>query len=66
MRVKIVELLRQNVSVRDKVELVFAEAFLHLHEVVAQAIFSRDLVALREVIDALVLVQALVHITFAR
>ena len=66
MRVKIVELLRQNVSVRDKVELIFTEPFLHLYEVVAQAIFSCDLITLREVIYALVFVQALVHVTFAR
>ena len=63
---EIMELLRQNVSVRDEIKLVFPEALLHLDIVVAQAVFARDFVALREMVDALVLVQALVHVTFAR
>lgn len=66
MRVEIVELLRQDVSVRDEVKLVFSESLLHFHVVVAQAVFSRDLITLREVIDALVLIKALIHVALTR
>ena len=54
--VEIVELLRQDVGVWDEVKLVFSEPLLHLNKVVAQAVLSSDLVTLREVIDALVLI----------
>lgn len=62
---EVVELIRQNVSVWDKVELVSAKALLHLDVIVTKSVFSSDLIALRKVIDSLVLIQALVEITFA-
>ena len=56
----------QNVRIRNEVELLSAISLLHLDIVVAQSILARDLVTLREVIDSLELVQALVEIRFAR
>ena len=47
------ELVWQNVSVGDEVELIAAEALLHFDIVVAKSILPGDLIALREVIDPL-------------
>ena len=54
--VEIVELVWQDVGVRDEIVLVTPEALLHLDVVVAKPIFSGDFIALREVIDSLELV----------
>lgn len=56
MCMKVMELLRQNICVRDEVKLVAAEAFLHFHVVVAKAVLARDFITLRKVVDPLVLV----------
>lgn len=63
---EVVELIGQDVGLGDEIELQAPEALLHLHVVVAQAVLARDLVALREVIDALELVQAFVEVALAR
>jgi len=54
--VEVMELVRQNVGIRNEIELLPTEPFLHLHVVVAKAILSRYFVALREVIDSLELI----------
>jgi len=56
MRVEIAELIWQDVGVRDEVEVLLAEAFLHSHYVVAQSVLSGDLVTRWEMIDFLVFV----------
>ena len=62
MRVKVGELVWQNVAVGKNVESFLAEAFLHLNDVLAQAVLPRQLVAHREVVDLLVLVHLLIDI----
>ena len=64
--VEVVEFVWQNVGVRNKIILISAKSLLHLDIVVAKSIFSRDLIALWEVIDALEFVQAFVQVAFAR
>jgi hypothetical protein len=63
--VKIVEFLRQDVAVRDEVELLAAEPLLHLHIVVAKSVFPGDFVGLWKVVDALKLIETFVKVTFA-
>ena len=53
---EVVKLIWQDVGLGDEIELLPAEALLHLHVVVTETILSRDLMTLREVIDPLVLV----------
>lgn len=64
--VKVMELVRQDVGVGDEIELLPAEPLLHLHVVEAQSVFAGDLVALREVVDPLELIQAFIKVALAR
>lgn len=59
------ELLWQNIGVRNEVKLLTAKTFLHLNIVVAQTVFPGNFVAHREVIYSLELVEAFVEVTFA-
>jgi hypothetical protein len=65
MGVKVSELVRENVGVRDEVEVSLPELLLHADHVVTQAVLPSDLIALREMVNLLVLVQALVEIALA-
>ena len=53
---ELVEFIRQHVSVWQEIKGVASEFLPHFQNVVAQSILSGDLMTLREVIDALVLV----------
>ena len=66
VRVEIVKLIRQDVGIGNEVVLLPAEPLLHLDIVVTEAIFARDLVTLRKVVDPLMLIEALVHVALAR
>jgi len=61
MWVKVGKLIWKNIGVWDDVELIFAEFLLHLHNVVTETILPSELIRLREMVDLLVFVQALVH-----
>ena len=54
MSIKVGKLIREDVGVRDDGEVFSPEEFLHLHNVEAEAVFSRQLKGLREMIDLLV------------
>ena len=60
VRMEVVKLIWEDVGFGDEIELLAAEALLHLHVVVAEAVLARDLMTLREVIDPLELVEAFV------
>ena len=64
MRVKVGKLIWQNIAVGKNVESFFAEALLHLHDVLAQAVLPRQLIAHREVVDLLVLAHLLIDVAF--
>jgi hypothetical protein len=64
--VEITKLIRQNIRVRNKIKRRFTKLFLHANHIVAKAILASDFIALREVIDLLVLVKALVKVALAR
>ena len=66
VRMEVMELLWQDVRIRDEVKLGSAKPFLHLHVVVTEPVLARDLVALWEVIDALKLVQPFIQVALAR
>ena len=66
MSVEVVELLGQNVGIRNEVKLLPSEPFLHLYVVVAKTVLASDLITLGEVIDPLELIQALVQVALAR
>lgn len=65
MRVEVMELIWQDVGVWDKIELIPAEPLLHLHKVVAESVLARDFIALREMVNPLMLVKSLVHVALA-
>lgn len=62
MGIKVPKLIRQNVGVRDEVKVLPAESLLHPNHVEAEPVFAGDLVALRKVIDFLVLVESFVEV----
>mmetsp|Transcript_9983 Transcript_9983/g.15087 ORF Transcript_9983/g.15087 Transcript_9983/m.15087 type:complete len:281 (+) Transcript_9983:1693-2535(+) len=58
-------LIRQDVGIRHKIEGVPPELLLHLDVVEAEAVLASNLVGVREVVDALELVEALIQVGFA-
>ena len=54
--IKVTELIRQDVSIWTKVKRILAKPFLQTHNIKAKSVLSRDFIALREVIDLLVLI----------
>lgn len=63
--VELAKFVGENVGIRYEVEVLLAEPLLHPDNIEAKAILPRDLVTLREVIDFLVLIEALVQVAFA-
>lgn len=63
--VELSELSGQNISVWYKVSSVLAKAFLHFWEVEAQAVLTSNFVGWREMIDTLVVIEALIEKTLA-
>lgn len=62
MSLKLPGLIWQYVGVRnDIVDAASAKLLLHLHNVMAKAVLSRDLEALGEMIYSLIFVQALIE-----
>ena len=64
MLVKLTELIWENVCVWNEIEELLPEPFLHSNYILTKLIFSCNLVALREMIYLLILVQAFVEIAF--
>ena len=64
--IEIAEFVRQNVSVWTEVKSILAEPLLKPDNIEAETVLARDLVALREVIDLLVLVEPLILVALAR
>jgi hypothetical protein len=60
--VKVTKLLGQDVCIRDKVEILLPMALLHADHILAQFVFARDFIAGWEVIDLLILIQALIQV----
>jgi hypothetical protein len=65
MRIEITEFIWENVGIWDKVKVCLAIFLLHADHIIAKAVFSGNFVALREVIDFLVLIQAFIEIALA-
>ena len=61
--VKVMELIREDVSVWNEVESSSAVLLLHLYGVEAQSVLASDLIAIREVVDALELIKAFIEVT---
>lgn len=66
MVVKVSELIRQDVGIWAKVKCILSKPFLETHDIEAESVLSRDFIALWEVIDLLILVQALILVALAR
>ena len=64
--VEITELIWQNIGIWRKVKCILSEPLLKAHDIEAQTVLPGDLVALREVIDLLILVKALILVALAR
>ena len=58
--VEVMKFVWQDIGIRNEVILTAAKSLLHLDIVVAKSIFPGNLIALREVIDPLELIQALI------
>lgn len=65
MVVEVTKLVWKDVGVRDEVKGCLTVFLLHAHEVEAKPVLAGNLVALRKMVDLLVLVQALVLIRLA-
>ena len=63
--VEIAKFIRQDVGVWAEIESILAESFLKPDYIKAKSILAGDLVTLREVIDLLVLIEALILIALA-
>jgi hypothetical protein len=61
VRVELVEFVGQDVSIWNEIVLAGSKLFLGSDIVVAQSIFSRYFVTLREMVNPLVLVQAFIQ-----
>jgi len=64
--VEVMKFVWQDIGIRNEVILTAAKSLLHLDIVVAKSIFPGNLIALREVIDLLILVKALILVALAR
>ena len=65
MSMEVMKLIGQDVSVRYEIKLRSTKSLLHLDIVETKSVFSGDLVALWEVVNALEFVQAFIQIAFA-
>jgi len=63
--IEFTEFIRENVSIWYKVKMLFSKSFLHSDNVEAKSVLPGDLMTLREMINFLVLIQALIEITLA-
>jgi hypothetical protein len=62
MTVKVSKLIRQVVCVRNNVEVVLTELFLHLHDVGTKSVFAGQLETVGEMVDLLILVHVVINI----
>ena len=53
---EVMELVWQNVSVGDEIELLSPVSLLHLDIVIAESVLASDFIALREMIDPLIFI----------
>ena len=65
MFIEFTEFIRENVSIGHKIKMLFAKSFLHSDNVETKSVLPGDLMALREMINFLVLIQALIEVAFA-
>lgn len=65
MCIEISKLIRKNVSVRHKVEVLLAKPFLHSYDIIAKSVLSCNFVALRKVIDLLIFVKSFIDVRLA-
>ena len=63
MLIKLSELIRQDVCIRNKIKMLFAIPFLHPDDVEAESILPGNFMTLREMVDLLILIQAFIQIT---
>lgn len=54
------ELVRENISIGHKVEMLLAESLLHTDDVEAEAVLSGNFITLGEVVDLLILIESFV------
>ena len=65
MRIEISKLIRKNVSVRYKVKVLLAKPFLHSYDIIAESVLPCNFVALRKVVDFLILVKPFIDVRLA-
>jgi hypothetical protein len=65
MRIKFSELIWKNVGVRDEIEILLSILFLHSDHIVTKSIFSCNFITLREMIDLLIFIEALIEVALA-
>jgi len=60
MGVEVMELIGQDVGVRDEIERCSTKSLLHFDIVIAKSVFSCDFITLREMVDSLEFIEAFV------
>lgn len=63
--VEIAKLVWKDVSVWHEIEILLAKLLLHADHIVTQSIFSSDFIALREMVDLLVLIEPFIEVALA-
>ena len=63
--VEVAKFVGEDVGIGHEIEILFSKLFLHSHDIEAQPVLPGDFVRLREMVDLLVLIEALVKVRFA-
>lgn len=65
MSIEVSKFVRQNVGIRNKVEILFSILLLHPDDIAAKSILPGNLMTLGKVVDFLILVQPLIQVRLA-
>ena len=65
MFVELTKFIRKDVSVRNKVKVLFTIPFLHSDYIETKSVLTSNLVTLRKMIYFLILIETLIEITLA-
>lgn len=64
MGIEVSEFVWEDIGVRHEVEVLFPESLLHANHVETETVLPRDLIALWEMVDLLILVQSFIDVGF--
>ena len=65
MGVEVMELIGEDVSVRDEIKLISTKSLLHFDIVIAKSVFSCDFITLWEMVDSLEFIETFIQVALA-